>query len=208
MSGCDSVRQRPTGVDLQSATERDPPTLLNPVDKLLDEAYLAFSENRLTTPLDDNAFYKYLQILSLEPANAKANQGIADIAEKYLEWAINAGLQQRYRKAVNFINKARSVDDTNPNILAVVKQIAALQDSRTTTYQLSTDALDNRLHRLIDKLHEIGVKSDLQQATVVITARDDREGRWIYQQLNDATPNRIRATFELGQVPKVHLVYR
>ena len=208
MSGCESVRQRPPAVDLQSATERDPVTLLNPVDKLLDEAYLAFSENRLTTPLDDNAFYKYLQILSLEPANAKANQGIADIAEKYLEWAINAGLQQRYRKAVNFINKARSVDDTNPNILAVVKQIAALQDSRTTTYHLSTDALDNRLHRLIDKLHEIGVKSDLQQATVVITARDDREGRWIYQQLNDATPNRIRATFELGQVPKVHLVYR
>jgi len=182
--------------------------VLDAINILLDDAYLAFAENRLTTPLDNNAYFKYLQILSLDPTNASANQGIVEIVEKYLEWAINAVETQQYRKAVNYINKARSVDETHPNILAVEKKVAALRASNRMTYHLSIEALNGQQQWLIEELHEIGEKTELQQATVVITARNDREGRWIYQQLNDATPNRVRATFELGNIPKVRLVYR
>jgi|TARA_B100001971_G_scaffold86657_1_gene80109 hypothetical protein len=190
-----------------------PPTIAEKKDQeqitpLLDEAYLAFEDNRLTTPLDDNAYYRYLQVLSIDPENASANQGIAEIVEKYLEWAISSAEQETFKKAIDYLNKARSVDESHPNIPSVAKLIANLRSINRKTYPLSIDALNNGRPRLIEALHSIAMQAEEHNAMVVITARNDQEGRWIYQQLNDATPRRIRATFELGRNPRIRLLYK
>ena len=177
------------------------------IDQLLDQAHFAYEKGRLTTPLDDNAYYRYLRVFSLDPTNRLAEQGLTEIVEKYLEWAIDSVEQQRFRTAVDFLNKARSVDETHPNINAVEKLIQNRRSVSREIYDLAPDALNSRQNELIIRLQCIARQVDLRQARVIIIARNDPEGRWIYQQLNNATETRIRATFQAGPRPSIHLLF-
>lgn len=177
------------------------------IEFLLDEAYTAFQQDKLTTPLNDNAYYRYLRVLSLDPENAEAEQGINDIVEKYLEWAIDYARDGRFSMARRHLNKARSVDETHPNIPAVAKLIDDQATADRMTYRLSPDRLRQRTPSMVEELVGIGREASSQGATVVIYARSDEEGRWIYQQLNSATPERIRARIELSTPPRIRLVY-
>lgn len=178
------------------------------INNLMHKASLAFERNRLTTPLEDNAYFRYLQVLSIEPAHILANQGITEIAEKYLEWAINAAESDRYQQAYSYLNKARSVDEWHPSITAIEKMIEDRQAAHHMIYPLPLEALNDRQESLVAALHDIAKSVELQQAIVIINAPTDKEGRWIYQQLNDATDIRIRATFQPRELPSVQLIFK
>lgn len=177
------------------------------IEFLLDEAYRALQQDKLTTPLNDNAYYRYLRVLSLDPDNAEAEQGISDIVEKYLEWAIEYATDGRFGMARRNLNKARSVDETHPNIPAVARLIEDQENAKRMTYQLSPDRLRQRTSSMVEEIVEIGREASSHGATVVIYARSDEEGRWIYRQLNRAAPERIRARIELSTPPRIRLVY-
>lgn len=186
-----------------------PKTVINPrVIALLDDAYRAFDEDRLTTPIDDNAYLKFLQVLSIEAENKAANQGIAEIVEKYLAWAIAAVQNKQYRKALAYVTKANSVDENHLNIKPVEKMIRNQQLANHKVYRLDRNLLKERAPSLVEKLQGIARQIEYHQAAIVISAPTDGEGRWIYQQLNYATENRIRATFELSSKPEVRISYQ
>lgn len=189
------------------APVRETPEPEREVDRLFREARLAFDDNRLTTPVDDNAYYRYLRILTLDPGNEKAEEGIANIVEKYLKWSMDKAEQGQFRAAITWLNKARSVDHTHPNIEAVETFIDEQRSSSQMTYRLSAAAVDQKAPRVIQELHEIGREIAQQNARVIIVGRSDAEGRWIYQQLNDASPDRVRAEFKPGGKPLVRLIY-
>jgi len=193
-----SAQPQPAPVPVMTARERE-------IHRLLEEAATAFEDTRLTTPVDDNAYYRYLRVLSLDPDNDQAEEGISNIVEKYLEWAIDNARQHRLATARRYLNKAKSVDDSHPSIAAVENLIARQDSSKQMTYRLAPGGIDERAPRVIEELHQIGKKIAQHRATVVIVGRTDTEGRWIYQQLNDATLNRVRARFELGKPPEVRL---
>jgi hypothetical protein len=175
------------------------------VNSLLGQAETAFALKRLTTPLDDNAYYRYLQVLSIEPNNQAAQQGIEKIVETYLAWSISSIDAKQYRRATNMLNKARSLDEQHPSIKALESRISRAKNSRNESFQLDRSALKNRTATVIGKLHEIGRAAEEQNAKVRIVAPTDADGRWIYQQLNEASADRIRATIELGDPPTVQL---
>ncbi len=177
------------------------------IRRLLDEAAAAFADNKLTTPVDDNAYYRYLRVLSIDANNERAEQGIADIVDKYLEWSIENVRQDRLPRAVSYLRKAKSIDEHHPGIPAVESLIAEQRAANRMTYRLSAPAIDEKAPRAVAELREIGGKIARENAMVVITGRTDEEGRWIYQQLNDATPSRVRARFELGNHPSVRLTW-
>jgi hypothetical protein len=205
--GCELI-QPPPEPDVPRQTISDEESALQrEVEWLLDEALLAFRANRLTTPLNDNAYYRYLRVMSLDPDNAEAKQGITDIVEKYLDWAMQNAVDGRFRQATNYLNKARSVDETHPNIVAVERYIDEHQSSEKLSYPLALDGLKERAAWLAEQITEIGRAASHNNAFVVIVARNDAEGRWIYQQLNKASADRIRARIELGRRPAIHMRY-
>lgn len=178
------------------------------IERLLLEAREALAQNRLTTPAEDSAYYRYLRVLTLDADNRPAQQGIYDIVEKYLDWAIRDAKGSNFRRAQSYLNKARTVDESHPNIDAVAQQIAQKRNARIMTYQLSTEGLNIRAAWITEELVEIGAEVQQKNAMVVITARSDAEARWIYQQLNDATGDvRVRAEVQLGTNPSVRLIY-
>jgi len=195
-------------VPLEDLNASIPPVEADPrIFPLLAKAEEAFAENRLTTPLDDNAYLRYLQVLSIEPDNSKANQGIADIAEKYLAWSIENVQRARYRRARDFLNKARSVDENHPNIATVENMVNSYAEGKTQTFELSRASTERRDPETVSALGEIAAEISKLQATIMIEAPSDATGRWIYQQLNEATRERVRARFEMTSRVRIHLYY-
>jgi len=212
LAGCELVQTEPTPVaapPTETAPEPAPeaPKKENEVDRLLREATVAFREKRLTTPVDDNAYYRYLRVLTIDPENERAETGIANIVDKYLEWAITHAEGQQFREANYYLNKARSVDHSHPNIAAVERRLAELRSANRTTYRLSPTEIGNKSPQAVKELHQIGRKITRHDARVLIVGRSDAEGRWVYQQLNEATPKRVRAEFTAGRHPMVRLIY-
>ena len=210
LNGCVSPPAPPAIVHPES-----PATLVEPpvpeqteIERLLEEAAEAMDQNRLTTPPEDCAYYRLLRVLSLDPDNRTALQGISDIVELYLDWAIEQADLNNFKKAEKHLGSARTVDETHPNVEAVAEQIVQKSNARFKTYRLSTEGLSERAIWITEELLEIGTEVQDRNATVVITARTDREARWIYQQLNLGVDEvRVRGDVKLGKIPSVHLIY-
>ena len=177
------------------------------INALLEQANYDLQRKRLTTPLNNNAYFCYSRVLALDPDNPQAKQGIRNIADQYLAWAIDNANAGNYRIARSYLGKAASLDPDHPNIPAVQKLISEHEHANKLTYYLPVDGLDHRADWVVSQLKDIGHAVTKRHATVVITARNDAEGRWIYQQLNAATPDRVHARLEIGDKPKVRLIY-
>ncbi len=201
------------GCQMKKVSSEKPGASIAPVEvdprifPLLAKAEEAYAEDRLTTPLDDNAYLRYLQVLSIDPDSEKANQGIANIVEKYLAWSIENVYQARYRRARDFLNKARSVDENHPNITAVENMVNSYASGRSQTFELSRKLTELRDPDTVSTLSSIAAEISKHQATIVIEAPSDATGRWIYQQLNEATEERVRARFEMTSRVRIHLYY-
>ncbi|MCB0221075.1 MAG: hypothetical protein KDH09_15365, partial [Chrysiogenetes bacterium] len=213
LAGCGALstrepqRAEPRAAPVEPVKSEADQRLTEEVNWLLDEAATAFREDRLTTPLNDNAYYKYLRVLSLDPGNQEAEQGITEIVEKYLEWAMDRVGDRDYRAATDFLNKARSIDPEHPNIAAVEQLIKNRRDATLEKHNLAEELIQARSDALAAELRALGRRAALRGATVVITARSDAEGRWIYQQMNSDAPSRVRARMEFGETPSVRMLY-
>lgn len=213
LSGCQMLPWPPTGKT--EPPPAPPPEIEKPhvptaqereIQRLLAEASTAMAEDRLTTPSEDCAYYRYVRVLKLDPENGDARIGLSDIVERYLNWALMEARSRRFGRAYGYLASARSVDETHPNIAAVARQIDELQQAHSTRYKLSREGLAARSAEVAERLREIGAEIARSNASVVITARSDPDGRWIYQQLNAATGTRVRAQMQIGTPPSVELL--
>jgi len=208
LGGCNTINPRHNSpvvsqpvATSSSVQNRDPR-----IQQLLEEAYFAFIESRLTTPIEDNAYYRYLQVLAIDPANEDANRGISNIVEQYLDWSLESLSNRNFRAATNYLNKARSVDESHPNIAAVETRIADYSNASEETYLLDRTGLKNKSPATRDELAAIALRIQETSASIIISAQSDAEGRWIYQQLNDQTANRVKAQFEQRSKPGIRLI--
>ncbi|PIP38793.1 MAG: hypothetical protein COX19_10730 [Desulfobacterales bacterium CG23_combo_of_CG06-09_8_20_14_all_51_8] len=79
----------------------------------LIQARDSFHENRLIEPDQDNALSYYRLILQLDPEDAAAKQGIAEIIERYQSMALAARKEQNFTEALALTKKARSIAPEN-----------------------------------------------------------------------------------------------
>ena len=177
------------------------------IQELLSLAEYAFDRNRLTTPIDDNAYLWYLQVLAIDNNNANANHGIGDLVEKYLSWALDNSDTENFERAFDYIAKARSIDETHPNIAVVEAHVKSKTAVRVARFQIDKLQLRNKSARLKSQLREIAEEINRLDASVIIRAPSDSLGRWIYHQLNGLTRHRLSANFEISNSPQVTLNY-
>lgn len=187
------------------------------INLYLHQARIARAKNRLTTPVDDNAYLRYLQVLALAPEHPLALMGLADIADQYLAWALDEVNSGDLRGATDYTNKARSIDENHLGISAVEAMIRdrrktqnidyALQNITLSTFSSATEPQTNARTEL-DALKRIARLIDESGAPIVIFANSDVLGRQIYQFLNNLTQDRISAQLELREKPLVRLMVR
>lgn len=86
------------------------------IDLLLDAAELALSDDRLTSPLDDNAFSRYQAVLLLEPSHPEALKGVKKVAGRYLEFYASTRRGDDRQAANYYLDKARRVTNRYPEL--------------------------------------------------------------------------------------------
>lgn len=164
-------------------------------------------KQRLTTPLEDNAYFRYLQVLSRDPDNPDALLGISRIVETYLSWAVAALNRDQFGRASAMLTKANSVDENHPDLAPLWARLEAARQRERDVITLPAQEVADRSKALAQRLLELAQAHQSPQAIIKIHARTDADGRWIYQQMNLGTEDRLRATIQTGLPPAVQLSY-
>ena len=187
------------------------------VERWLEAAERALEEDRLMTPVDDNAYDRYQAILLVEPGNLRARSGLQAITLRYLELARSAMQKGRLAHAQTMLERGAKVDPDSP-LVARVRQ--SLQEARQRqkqapvmegedqdkVYELNPYHLSQRASELVEELHRVARRVREEEAFVLIISRTDAEGRWIYQQMRDAVPGYLlRGNIHLGSQPRLEL---
>lgn len=76
----------------------------------------SLEESKLTTPPEDNAHYYFSRLLELDPGNAQAVEGIADIGRRYAQMAETQIRRGNYSAAETYLSEGLRVDPRNKQL--------------------------------------------------------------------------------------------
>jgi hypothetical protein len=174
---------------------------------LLEKGDRALKDGRLLTPIDNCAYDFYREALVVAPDHPAALHGLQRVAERYVAMAEQAAEKGQYSAARKWLDHARLVDPQLESIAAAETQIQVRSTAARDHTTLDAEQLTSRSAELAGQLKTLGAKAKARDLWVVIRARSDAEGRWIYQQMADSPGDRrIRAELTLGAPPGVDLL--
>jgi exopolysaccharide biosynthesis predicted pyruvyltransferase EpsI len=190
------------------------------IDSLLSEAAAALADNRLTTPLHDNAYDRYRAVLLLQPDNRVAQTGLESVLLHYVDLVREALRDNQVSQAQQLLARSREYFPGNPlleEVRAAVDQ--AQQKSRQRLQRLNEQdlvgaefvlppvELAKKSPEIIQFLAKIAERLRETDESVLIMARTDAEARWIYKQMKEAVPDyRIRGNVRLTSDPALQLL--
>lgn len=178
------------------------------------------------TPLEDNAFIRYRAVLMLEPNNRSASTGLDGILIHELGLVKDLLAESKYRAAdkrvaelARYFPGAKALAEMKQKVdeARLAARQRSLAQKTVSTAKAEAEAQDDRIfldadqlrakdERLIAELASLAKKVEAADNGVLIYARSDAEGRWIYQTMRDATPEyRIRGDIRIGR-PAIKLL--
>ncbi|MGH1487615.1 MAG: hypothetical protein ACRBCI_15480 [Cellvibrionaceae bacterium] len=195
------------------------------IDDLLDKADQDLAADRLMTPVSNNALDRYRAVLLLDKSNQRAALGLRAIANRYMEMSRLNIKRGQFSRARKMLANAVSVNGNTPATQKVAKEIRSAQARRVvkrvapkpspvippvnekqTIFALNTADLSQRNQAMVDQLWSLGRRVQDTKEYVLIYARNDSEGRWIYQQMRKAsTSYRLRGNIKRNKKPRVIL---
>lgn len=186
-------------------------------EKFLARAERAFREGRLTEPQHDNAYDSFQSVLMVNPQNKQARAGLQAILINQVE--LMRGLLNRgdYSNAETLMKQIQSYYPSNGMLAELKKELAAVRvkeekqmlatstvDNSIAEYKLPTNALNRKSETVAAYLGRIAQRIKENDESIIIHARNDAEGRWIYKQLKDGVPGyRVRGDIRLGGSAKI-----
>ena len=172
--------------------------------KFLDNADAAIADNRLTFPAGNNALDYYHDILAIQPDQEDALRGLEQLVEIYVKLAQDALDYDRFATARSMLERANLIVPDHPSIEPTRAQIRLLEEAQRTALQLDQHVLNNPTRALKDQLIALGTHPQQTPCRFIIYARNDAQGRWIYEQLASADiSGRIRAEIKIRTPAKV-----
>ena len=195
------------------------------IDELLAKADLDVAANRLTKPINSNAIDRYRAVLLLDKTNQRAALGLRKIGERYLTLAESQKAKGKYKKALNLVKSAESVNGKSVKLTAMKNSIRKAQRSnrlvsnapktlpdakianpQQTVFNLNPADLSARNTNIKGQLAALAERVQESKEYVLIYARNDEEGRWVYQQMRKASVNyRLRGNIKRNAKPRVVL---
>lgn len=199
------------------------------VDELESRAERAWLRERLVTPPHDNVLSYYQRILAQDKSNAAARDGMLRLARVYqqrAEIAIDNRRLDDYHEAMKWLEKiapkspvlavlqAREPKDKPPEPKAKpAKSTTRASVPATVTagdkrVMLSAKDVSNRNARAVKVIAETARRAQAMESRVIITARNDSEGRWIYQEMRKASTGDylFRANIVRASKPTIELL--
>jgi len=104
-------------------------------DDVLAMAEARLDDNALLDPPNDNARYYYELVLSIDPENTVANQGLGVVASKLALQARSDIDNGNYESAQDLLNEASTIDPENREVAAAISALAKGRDDALARQQ-------------------------------------------------------------------------
>ena len=169
------------------------------IPDILYEALQALGEDRLLTPIDDNAHSRFRRVLAMDSQNELALQGLQDIVERYLELAGESMRRGIFDEAKTMLDRARSVDASHPDIATVAEALRKEMNSNDLFFELDYPLYAARSEFAQNQLADIARQTREHEAFFLITAPNDDLARWMVSVMREAVSGyRLRGNIELS----------
>jgi tetratricopeptide (TPR) repeat protein len=86
----------------------------------------ALADLRLTTPASNSAMFYFQQVLSLDPENEAARDGIRRIVQRYVALSDSAAASGSRAQAVMYLERASSISPNDPDVIAARARLAEM----------------------------------------------------------------------------------
>ena len=106
------------------------------IPDILYAALQALSEDRLLTPVDDNAHGRFMRVLAMDSRNELALEGLQDIVVRYLQLAGESMRRGMFDEAETLLGRARFVDSRHPGIAITAEALRLEMNSNDLFFKL------------------------------------------------------------------------
>ncbi len=118
--------------------------------ELTEKAEIALQNDRLTTPVDDNAYQYFSEILDLDPQNGEAQKGISRLTDRYADLAEEASRSLRRANAEEYVRQGLTVNPHHKKLLdlqrdLLIAKLADKADEAMQSKRFDTPSDDNAL---------------------------------------------------------------
>ena len=124
----------------QSAKGAQPVATL---DEVLEKARLAMDERRYIEPNKNNALEYFRQVLTLDPGNAEATEGLKRLGGLLIARARTALEERRFDNALAELEAARSIDQKDPRLAEVDAKLDSMRAQTALAQIQATLAAQN-----------------------------------------------------------------
>lgn len=171
---------------------------------MLYEARTAFDNNQLMTPAGRAAYDRYREVLGFDPENAVAKQGMVDIVLRYIELADIEITQGEYDNAAGLLQRGASILPERPELADARARLAVARQTKVENHPLDPNGVRNQTLDVMNQLASIAESVRAREATFLINARTDDEGRWIYKVMREAVGGyRLRGNIGISGTPAI-----
>jgi hypothetical protein len=208
LNGCVSVMKTAPVDKKMSAAEQQGIA----VNRLLSQAERALQADRLMSPASDNAYDRFQAVLLMQPKHPSAISGLQVIVLRYIELARDALARQRRGDVAHYLARAEVVGLGRELIdelkaqrdqhLSRGSQVAAqgLLEGGESRLMLTPDILSARGEPLHRQLQAVAERIEKTHESLLIVARTDGEGRWLYKQIKSRLVGyRLRGDIRIGE---------
>ena len=195
------------------------------IDELLVKADIDLVADRLMQPISSNAVDRYRAVLLLDKTNQRAALGLRNSVARYLALAESQKLRGEYKRALNLVASAEVINGKSIKSTAMKQSIKALQRANRlvinkpkkvpfakkanplqTVFNLNLADLSARNENIKNQLAALASRVQESKEYVLIYARNDAEGRWVYQQMREASEDyRLRGNIKRHKKPRIVL---
>lgn len=176
------------------------------LNAMLDAAEAAEREDHLIYPSSGSAMSIYHDVLFHDPDNEHALAGLTRLAEQFLVEAQVALDRDQLLKADSMVSKARMIYPDYPPVETMAHQIALVESAERTRETLDWRLVAERSSALQPKLERLGRIAKDGDCRVTINVSNDAEGRWVFQQMNAANGERLRASVKIASPAAVDIL--
>jgi hypothetical protein len=173
------------------------------VAELIGKGQAALQKDQLIAPDNDCAVYYFRQVLSLVPDQPQAQEGMQAVFNRYLDFARTAHNSGDFTQALAMVDQAELIlppttisqamrvqilEEQARVAAARAKKLAAAK-AKGVDYLLSIEGLDKKDDKIRQRLKVIAEHVRTIKGFIRIEARNDAEGRWIYEQMKQDEPH-------------------
>lgn len=184
--------------------------------QLLERADNALAMQKLIMPFGDNALDLYRAVLRVEPTNARALEGLNKVADACVD-LVQESLRGKQLDAANrHWQGARIAFPAHAGIQAMGAEIAKVRASIAPSNKpaspqlgpnavaLPAEALTAKSKGVEEQLQALAKRVQKSDESILIFARNDAEGRWIYKVMRESVGDyRIRGDIKIAAKPAI-----